>query len=177
MTCVDCGSSISRRSQRCRRCARVANIRGVRKRIRPLAERLWARVEQRGECLIWTGYTKPSGHGHISRGPGLGLVLTHVAAWELVYGPVPPGKELHHTCITPACVNVTHLESLTPAEHAAAHAALRTTCFRGHPFDGVRSTTGRRYCRTCTRARNQSNYLLRKKALMNTQATSTAALK
>lgn len=122
-----------------------------------MAERLYSRVERRGECLIWTGYVNPRGHGRIRRS-GKGQIrgkqiTTHVAAWELEFGPVPPGKELHHTCFTPACIDTDHLRPLTHVEHAAAHAVLRTTCKHGHPLDGQKRCRGRtiRYCKTCRR--------------------------
>lgn len=157
-TCADCGVQISRRSHRCRQCAPKRARRGP--TIRSLPERLWSRVEKRGKCLIWTGGVTRGGHGRIRRDQVNGsskLVLTHVAAWELVFGPVPPGKELHHTCFTPACVRVSHLQALTHAEHMAAHAALQTTCVRGHQLDGWDRTTQRRFCRTCKRAWNRES--------------------
>jgi hypothetical protein len=134
---------------------------------RSLAERLWTRVEKRGECLVWTGYCKPDGHGQIRRGArGTKLAFVHVAAWELVCGPVPPGHELHHTCFTPACIRIGHLKPLTRAKHMAAHAAARTTCPHGHPLDGRRHAYGKplRYCKTCKRGWDQARYLRKRAA-------------
>lgn len=172
-TCSDCNKPISRKAQRCNRCSNLYSPRGADPR--SLAERLWARVDKSGECWIWTGYIGPKGRGQINRGArDLGLVQVHVAAWELEHGPVPPGKELHHTCFTPACCNPDHLVPLTPAEHRAAHVTAKTTCKHGHPLDGTicmsnskqEKLNGKtiRYCKTCKRDRDRTYYQRKKMA-------------
>lgn len=59
---------------------------------------------------------------------GYGLVhhegrtrIAHIVAWEEKHGPVPKGRELHHTCENKGCVNADHLEPLTRVEHQARH--------------------------------------------------------
>lgn len=46
----------------------------------------------------------------------------HRFVYETLVGAIPDGHHLHHKCKTKACCNPAHLEPLTPAEHAAAHA-------------------------------------------------------
>lgn len=38
-------------------------------------------------------------------------------------GPIPAGYQVHHVCRNPRCVNLGHLEALSPVEHKAAHSA------------------------------------------------------
>lgn len=81
---------------------------------RPLAERLWAKVDVRGpdDCWEWTGWRRPKGYGTIARGGDSsvnGVVGTHVAAYVVTYGPVPEGSVVRHTCDNPPCCNPRHL--------------------------------------------------------------------
>jgi hypothetical protein len=119
-----------------------------------VVERLYARVEKTETCWLWTGFQKANGHGQIQLGRrGAGLRGAHVVAWEAVNGPVPPGHVLHHICETPACVRPDHLTPMTRAEHARLHAYARTTCRRGHPFDGWKPNGKHRTCSICTAIR------------------------
>jgi hypothetical protein len=42
---------------------------------------------------------------------------THVLSYELAYGPVPEGQDVHHTCNTSLCVNPKHLALVPHAKH------------------------------------------------------------
>ena len=53
-------------------------------------------------------------------------LAAHRFAYETLVGPIPEGHHLHHVCENKGCVNPAHLEPLTPADHAAAHKALRS---------------------------------------------------
>jgi hypothetical protein len=75
-----------------------------------LEERFWRKVVKTPDHWIWIGAKGHTGHGHIYRGPGLGFVGAHRASWEIHNGPIPPGKNVLHSCIgTPECVNPEHL--------------------------------------------------------------------
>lgn len=77
---------------------------------RPLAERLWEKVDRSGgsdACWIWIGAVTTNGYGQINTGGRKSVA--HRAAWELVNGPVPLGKELCHRCDNRKCVNLAHL--------------------------------------------------------------------
>lgn len=70
--------------------------------------------------------------------------LAHRIAYERVYGPIPDGKVIDHTCGQRACVNPEHLEpvsqavnirrgrgtKLTAAEAAAIRAQAPTVSYR-----------------------------------------------
>lgn len=72
------------------------------------------RVVPDGDCLIWTGALNPAGYGWFSWSTGRPK-LAHRAAWILAGRTLTDGYDLHHKCHTPACVNVDHLEEVTPS--------------------------------------------------------------
>jgi hypothetical protein len=70
-------------------------------------------------CLLWLGATSGSRgrYGHLklcSRN-----VKVHRAVWEEAYGPVPDGMEVDHKCNQTLCVELTHLQLLTPWQNKA----------------------------------------------------------
>ena len=72
------------------------------------AERLRARSEWSGQCLLYTA-GRPSRSGHRTMGfrgkyPGV-----HRVAWTLVHGEIPLGANVLHRCDVPNCINVDHL--------------------------------------------------------------------
>lgn len=81
-------------------------------------EEFYNRVErQENGCLIWTG---PRAGGDIpERAYGLwgGRQYAHREAYEREYGPIPPGKEILHSCDTQLCVEPTHLRVGTHVEN------------------------------------------------------------
>lgn len=67
------------------------------------------------DCVNW--------HKSIG-GPGYGqtfvagkFAYAHRVAWEKAHGPIPSGMQVHHRCRNRRCVNVDHLELLSPREH------------------------------------------------------------
>ena len=77
----------------------------------PFLERLLRRLKPGPNgCLEWQGSTTWKGYGHIGRGaPDKGLISTHRAMWEIVFGPIPEGLCVLHTCDNPPCCEPTHL--------------------------------------------------------------------
>lgn len=74
-----------------------------------------SRCEKQGECLIWKGPT--SGNG---RGGGYGRFsfegttsAVHRVIYEVVYGPIPPRKQVDHKCNNRLCCRPDHLQHMT----------------------------------------------------------------
>ncbi|WP_294567584.1 HNH endonuclease signature motif containing protein [uncultured Arthrobacter sp.] len=123
---------------------------------------IFAKTVEVDGCLIWQGYLDKDGYARIDRRQG------HRLAYELAVGPIGDGLTIDHLCFVQACVNPTHLRPLTNAANARRQReALKTHCIHGHEFTPentyLRSTTGRRTCRTCQREAVRQ-YAERKKA-------------
>lgn len=129
--------------------------------IKPLADRLWSRVNvgAPNTCWVWLGATVGGTYGVIGRGRrGEGNILVHVAAYEDRIGPVPVGFQVDHVkargCGSTLCCNPAHLEAVPQLENLRRQAEARTHCRRGHPFSDsntYRRRDGSRSCRACHR--------------------------
>ncbi len=70
-------------------------------------DRLRAKAVEIDGHLIWCGVSNPAGYGKTTlRGNS---TSTHRAMWEQVYGPIPAGLFVLHTCDTPPCIQPEHL--------------------------------------------------------------------
>jgi uncharacterized protein YdcH (DUF465 family) len=81
-------------------------------------------LEDRGyssPCWIWIrGLSRVGGYG--LWGNATKKVIgrsryAHRYFYDLIFGPVQKGLQLHHRCRVTYCVNPNHLEPLTPAQH------------------------------------------------------------
>lgn len=84
-------------------------------------DKIWDKVMSRVKvqsdgCWIWTG---PSS-GQTGRGRGYprmsldgATMAVHKVMWIIKHGPVPPKKQLDHTCRVRMCVNPDHTEMVT----------------------------------------------------------------
>jgi hypothetical protein len=72
-----------------------------------LRERVFARIDTRGDCWLWTGYRNPQGYGKIQvqNHPE----LAHRIMWRLERGEIPEGQHVLHRCDNTSCVNPAHL--------------------------------------------------------------------
>lgn len=84
-------------------------------------QRFWARIEQTETCWNWIGGKRRKGYGAVEwDGRKRGA---HQVAWELVNGPIPPGKHVLHSCDNPSCVRISHLRLGTNKENHAERVA------------------------------------------------------
>jgi hypothetical protein len=126
-----------------------------------LEKRFWVKVDKRGddECWPWLA-GKSKGYGNFSR-DGKDAKAYRVS-YELLVGPIPPGRDLDHLCRNRACVNPAHLEPVSRRENIlrgigpSAQRAKQTHCVHGHPFDGEntmylvgKNGQKHRRCRAC----------------------------
>ena len=95
------------------------------------------------ECIIHNGFLSPDGYGRVMRS---GQSLAHRAAWVEQVGVIPQGMELDHLCSVPACVNIDHLEVVTPRENK------RRTRHNHDGHDTFTDKSDRFRCRTCDTA-------------------------
>ena len=113
-------------------------------------------------CEVWTGAT--TWDGYAVRGG----VYMHRAAYEASVGPIPEGLQLDHLCRNPTCINVDHLEPVTPAENSRR--ARRPGLVRGvecpkcevDDWYDDRRTPGSFQCRACTRRRSLARHRARR---------------
>ena len=129
-------------------------------------------------CWNWS-LSLINGYGQFTVQPRR-RVLAHVFSYTSFVGPIPSGKQLHHTCENRKCANYNHLVPLTPSEHMKVSPG--SVCFEntrkeqcpvGHPLiegnlDRTQAKYGNRMCLICRR-RLVVEYKKRRKA---TQAVS-----
>lgn len=111
--CTNCGSIVVKKGKTtpyktvaCSPKCKTANKSKIRK---TLAERLYSKTRTMPNgCIEWIGAISSTGYGSILHSRGR-RISTHVAAWELKYGPVPKGKFVLHKCDNRPCINTDHL--------------------------------------------------------------------
>jgi len=77
-----------------------------------LWDRFWAKVDMPDpiECWEWQGMKKPGWGGYgLFWFDGTSQNKAHRTAWNLIYGDIPDGLGVLHTCDNPSCVNPLHL--------------------------------------------------------------------
>ena len=115
----------------------------------PLIDRISEKFQVVGECWEWTAKTNGS-YGQI-RQDGL-YVYAHRAVYELLVGPIPKGREIHHLCENKLCINPDHLKVVTHQENIQYNPRPKVQfCPQGHDT----FTHGRRSNRTCIMCHNR----------------------
>lgn len=135
-------------------------------------QRFWCKVDKNGPipvvrpdlgpCWKWlAGGSWGYGYFTLSRAK---RIRSHRAAFMLLRGKIPEGKELDHLCQIRDCVNPSHLEAVTRHEHLLRNMngiigknASKTHCKRGHLLSGtnLKIVNGTRQCRECLRIRRR----------------------
>ena len=69
--------------------------------------RFWDRVDQTGDCWLWTKYCNSDGYGRV-RFNGR-LECAHAIAWYFSNGTIPVGLCVLHKCDNPPCCKPSHL--------------------------------------------------------------------
>lgn len=106
------------------------------------------------KCIRWTGAHDSGGYGRVQVGKK--WRPAHRELWEASKGVLPVGMVLDHLCRVRDCINLSHLEIVTPRENTlrgfnpCAINARKQTCIRGHELMPDR---GKRKCAECGRKR------------------------
>lgn len=72
-------------------------------------------VDPETGCWNTLGGRTTQGYGKITNGRK--TILLHRWMYEQHVGPIPPGKQVHHTCRNTGCCNPAHLSVVTRQEH------------------------------------------------------------
>lgn len=78
---------------------------------KPIQERLFPRLKQQGECLVWTGCVGPTGYGHLPYilEDGTKMQFVHRIAYFLENGDFDRKLSILHRCDNRPCCNPAHL--------------------------------------------------------------------
>lgn len=108
---------------------------------RTVEERFWEKVDQSGDCWLWTAGTFRGDYGQFWTGST--KVSAHRFAYELMVGPIPEGMQLDHQHTCPKrCVNPAHLRPTTGKqnrENLSGPNSNSTSGFQGIYWDRRRN--------------------------------------
>lgn len=145
----------------------------------PVEIRLWNKVIEDGECLIWTGCTSKGGYGSMQIKGRKRLV--HRVSYELHIGKIQMYLEIDHLCRNRLCVNPNHLEPVTCAENvqrAKLPIYRKTHCKYGHEFTEANTYWygNARKCRHCHADRGWKQIYKRRKYKEQFNDNSTSSI-
>ena len=73
-------------------------------------------IEDDNGCFVWQKARNGKGYSQIHV-KDRGLISGHRLVWELVYGKIPMGMQVLHSCFNKLCINVDHLRLGTHQEN------------------------------------------------------------
>ena len=134
------------------------------------------------ECIKWHKSLNERGYGQIwVNGKHW---KAHRLAWAALYGEIPEGMVIDHTCHNAAaakgecdggvcehraCINIDHLELVSQGENVrrGLHGVdTKQTCPKGHSYRDARNVlvrkNGQRECAECNRVRAAAAYARKK---------------
>lgn len=76
-------------------------------------------------CHVCVSHS-PGSHGYPEKRIGGKLYLMHRLVYELRFGPIQEGLQVHHRCENKLCANPQHLELLPVVDHTRETARLRS---------------------------------------------------
>ena len=76
-----------------------------------------SQVNEKSECIEWTGSTSPEGYGYIKVTDR--TKYAHRIAYEIHKGPIPKHCVVMHVCDNPRCINPDHLVAGSIADNVA----------------------------------------------------------
>jgi len=89
----------------------------TKRKIRPIEERFWEKVQKTDACWLWTGRLTKGKYGSFYVTDR--EIYVHRYSYELHFGSIPDGLDICHSCDVPNCVNPSHLFAATHRENMA----------------------------------------------------------
>jgi hypothetical protein len=80
-------------------------------------------IDEYDDCWLWTGACTKKGYGCIRVGKR--VEYAHRFAFQMVWGMIPAGIDVHHKCVRKHCVNPEHIECIDHIEHGQLEAYKR----------------------------------------------------
>lgn len=122
------------------------------------------RIDDSGDCWIWTGARTKGNYGSVNCGTPDGRVKTTAirVSYMLFCGDIKPGYAIDHLCLNRICVNPDHLELVTYKENNNRAQPISDVCAHGHTYTKENTyyrLDGRgRMCRRCQKIRKGLAY-------------------
>ena len=128
-------------------------------------------LQMESGCIEWQGWICPKGYSVIRFKSE--RHYAHRWIWEHTFGKIKKGLQLDHLCRNRKCVNLAHLEPVTPRINTmrgfsfSALNSKKTHCWRGHPFNEENTSINRSSARECLICRRARQKIANEKAIEN----------